>query len=187
MGSFAFDTPFRFYFFALFFCILMTFFAKSLARSGIGRAFVAIRDNDLAAEAIGVNIFRYKVLAFAICSAYASVSAVLYVSFTGYTNPELFTFQDTVWYFGMAMIGGFGTTVGPIFGTILISLLRQMVVRAGPAMAAALPFMKVGSQSGILIMVFGIVLALFLIFEPRGIAHRWEILKNQGRLWPFAY
>jgi len=186
IGSFVIEGGFRFYYLAMIFVIIMTLFAKGIARSGLGRAFVAIRDNDIAAEAIGINIFRYKLIAFAICSAYAGVAGSLFGHFLGFISIESQTFMNAVWYVGMIIVGGMGTIIGPIFGSTVIEVLHQIIVRLGPQLEGLGP-LKLGSGGGILIFALGLVIVLFLIFEPRGMAHRWNIIKGQIRLWPFAY
>lgn len=185
-----FDTPFKFYYLALGFTILLTFIAKSIARSGLGRAFVAIRDNDKAAEATGININYYKLIAFAICSAYAGIAGCLHAYHLGWISIEAKTLMDTIWMIGMVIVGGIGTTIGAIMGTVFISLLRQGLLLGSPAMEEALSAIGIGGSgagAGVLIFTLGLVIALFLIFEPRGMAHRWTILKSSVRLWPFAY
>lgn len=185
-----FDSSFKFYYLALAFAIVMTFIAKNIARSGLGRAFVAIRDNDKAAEATGININYYKVIAFAICSAYAAVAGTLAAYYMGWISTEAKSLMDTVWMVGMVIVGGIGTTIGPIFGVLSLMLMRQGVHIAAPSIERFLANAGVGgigSGGGVLILAFGLVILLFLIFEPRGMAHRWTIWKSSVRLWPFAY
>ena len=186
IGALCFDTVPRFYWLAMIFAVIMTYFAKSIARSGLGRAFIAIRDNDIAAESIGINIFRYKVVAFAICSAYGAVAGSLSAYFTGWVSTEARTLMDGIWFVGMAIIGGLGTAVGPILGVVFLSSLKQVMLRAAPWTEASIG-LQPGAGPGILIFAFGLVILLFLIFEPRGLAHRWEIIKWQIRLWPYSY
>lgn len=185
-----FDSTFKYYYLAFGFTVLMTFFAKSLARSGLGRAFVAIRDNDKAAEASGININYYKLVAFAICSAYAAIAGTLSAYYMGWISTEAKTLMDTVWMVGMVIVGGIGTTNGPIFGTVCLLLMRQGMLLASPTIESFLAQVGlggIGSGGGVLILAFGLVILLFLIFEPRGMAHRWTIWKSSVRLWPFAY
>ena len=185
-----FDSSFKFYYLALTFAIVMTFIAKNIARSGLGRAFVAIRDNDKAAEATGININYYKIIAFAICSAYAAVAGTLAAYHIGWISTEAKSLMDTVWMVGMVIVGGIGTTIGPIFGVLSLMLMRQGVHITAPFIERFLANAGVGgigSGGGVLILAFGLVILLFLIFEPRGMAHRWTIWKSSIRLWPFAY
>lgn len=166
---------------------LCIFFAKNIARGRVGRAFVAIRDNDLAAEVMGINLMYYKLLAFFIGCFLAGIAGALFAHWVGFMNAEDFTLTDSVLYIGMVIIGGLGTTLGPILGVIVIRLLQQGVIYISPVLESAFPSLPAGFTIGIGPMVFGLVIILFLIFEPRGLAHRWSLFKAAYRLWPFSY
>jgi len=165
-------------------CIL---FAKNLARGRVGRAFIAVRDNDLAAEVMGINLTYYKLLAFFIGCFLAGIAGALFAHWTGFLNAENFTLTDSILYIGMVIIGGLGTTIGPILGAVLIRLLQQGIMYISPVLESAFPAIPAGFTSGIAPMVFGLVIILFLILEPRGLAHRWTLFKAAYRLWPFSY
>ncbi|MBU2608141.1 MAG: branched-chain amino acid ABC transporter permease [Chloroflexi bacterium] len=166
---------------------LSTFFATNLARTRVGRAFVAVRDNDLAAEVMGVNLFSYKLLAFFIGCFFAGIAGSLLAHWIGFMNAEHFTLTESILYVGMIIIGGLGTTIGPIFGVIFIRLLDQGLLFLTPAIEGAIPALPSGFATGIAPMLFGLTIILFLILEPRGIAHRWVLFKAAYRLWPFSY
>jgi len=166
--------------------ILVIFLAKNMARTRVGRAFVAIRDNDLAAEVMGINLFRYKLLAFFTGCFLAGIAGSLLAHWIGYVSPEHFSMKDSIMYVGMVIIGGLGTTVGPIFGVIFIRMLEQGITFLSPALESTLE-LPAGFTTGIGPMVFGLVIILFLVLEPRGLAHRWQLFKNSYRLWPFSY
>ena len=187
LGSISLGSTTAFYYLAMSISVLMVFFAKSIVRSGLGRAFVAVRDNDKAAEAIGINIFYYKLIAFGICSFYGGIAGSLSAHYASWIGAESFHLMDSVWWIGMAIIGGLGSTVGPIFGVILLTILRQFMMIMGPKMEVSVPFLAPGAESGLIVLAFGVVILLFLLYEPRGLAHRWGIFKSQYRLWPFAY
>jgi len=165
--------------------ILVIFLAKNLARTRPGRAFVAIRDNDLAAQVMGINLFHYKLIAFFIGCFLAGIAGSLLAHWTGFMNAENFTIMDSILYIGMIIIGGLGTTVGPIFGAISIRMLQQAITLISPNLESAFPTLPAGFTTGIGPMVFGLVIILFLILEPRGLAHRWTLLRTSYRLWPF--
>ena len=167
--------------------VLATFFAKNLARTRIGRAFIAIRDNDVAAEVMGVNLFSYKLLAFFSGCFLAGIAGSLLAHWVGFMSPENFTFMESILYIGMIVIGGLGTTLGPILGVIFIRLLQQGMMFVAPTIEAAFPTLPAGFATGIAPMLFGMIIVLFLILEPRGLAHRWMLLKAAYRLWPFSY
>src|SRR5437667_6803363 len=119
----SFNTQSHLYFFLLFFAVLAIVATLNLVRSRIGRAFVAVRDQDIAAEIIGINIYRYKLLAFAISSFYAGVCGVLYTYYFGIANYEQFQLVVSIDYLAMIIIGGLGSVLGSIFGAIFVTLL----------------------------------------------------------------
>ena len=165
-------------------CIL---FSKNLARGRVGRAFVAVRDNDLAAEVMGINLMYYKLLAFFVGCFLAGISGSLLATWVGYMNAETFTLTDSILYIGIIIIGGLGTTLGPILGVLVIRLLQQAIMYLSPLIESGFPVLPAGFTTGIGPMVFGLVIILFLVLEPRGLAHRWTLFKAAYRLWPFSY
>jgi branched-chain amino acid transport system permease protein len=166
---------------------LVVFFAKNIARTRIGRAFVAVRDNDLAAEVMGINLFRYKLLAFFIGCFLAGIAGSLTAHQIGYVSHEHFSIADSILYVGMIIIGGAGTTIGPILGAVSIGLLQQGVIYVSPWLESTIPGLEPGFTSGLGPLLFGLAIILFLILEPRGLAHRWALFKASYRLWPFSY
>jgi branched-chain amino acid transport system permease protein len=187
IGSIVFNTPEKFYYIAIPFAVVMTFFAKNMMRSKPGRAFIAVRDNDKAAEGMGIDIFRYKLLAFAICTFYAGVAGSLLVHYMMWAQLESFTLQDSIWYLVMIIVGGLGSIEGTIFGVIFITVLKEIVFVIGPIAEAKLSFLPMGAGSGLLLIIIGGMAILFLTVEPRGLAHRWNLFKAYYRLWPFGY
>jgi branched-chain amino acid transport system permease protein len=167
---------------------LSVFFAKNLARTKVGRAFIAIRDNDLAAEVMGINLLYYKLLAFFIGCFLAGIAGALLAHWIGFMNTEQFSLTESILYIGMIIIGGLGTTLGPILGVAFIRLLQQVLtVELVPFLESTFTMFPAGFATGITPMLFGLVIVLFLILEPRGLAHRWSLLKAAYRLWPFSY
>jgi branched-chain amino acid transport system permease protein len=167
--------------------IITIFGAKNLARTRVGRAFVAIRDNDLAAEVMGINLFSYKLTAFFIGCFLAGIAGALQAHYTGFLNAEFFTLPDSILFIGMIIIGGLGTTLGPILGVVLIRVLDQILTHGLVPFIERAHILPAGFASGIAPMVFGLAIILFMILEPRGLAHRWQIFKASYRLWPFSY
>lgn len=187
LGSFVFSKEIHFYYFGMIMLIIMTFFTKSLTRSHFGRAFVAIRDNDIVAEAMGISLYKYKLMAFFIGCFYAGIAGSMWAAYARVISPDDFTLTQSIWYLGMLVIGGAGSTLGPFFGAIFISGLREICVVAGPVISSLIPQISAQISSALVDMSFAVVLIVFLVFEPRGISHRWEILKESYRLWPFSY
>jgi branched-chain amino acid transport system permease protein len=126
-------------------------------------------------------------LAFFIGCFMAGIAGSLLAHWSVSISPDNFSFTESILYVGMIVIGGLGTTLGPILGVALIRLLQVGVTQATPWLQSALPAMPSGFATGITPMLFGLIVVLFLIFEPRGLAHRWNLFKSSYRLWPFSY
>ncbi|NQT73494.1 MAG: branched-chain amino acid ABC transporter permease [Chloroflexi bacterium] len=188
LGGFSFDTPQRLYFLIIPIVIIMAFLARNFVRTKVGRAMIAVRDNDLAAEVMGVNTFKYKVLAFTICSAYAGVAGALLAYNHKFVHPDSYPLMDAIWYLGMLIVGGMGSVSGAILGTIFIRVLNDLTAtELVPFISDTWPSMSAEVAASMGPLTFGLILMLFLIFEPRGIIHRWELFKASYRLWPFAH
>lgn len=187
MGSFVFDTDERMFYIIMPVMLLMTYAARNLMRTRVGRAFVAVRDNDLAAQVMGINLYYYKLLAFFISCFYAGIAGSLWAHLTMVCHPEQFTLLHGLWYIGMLIVGGLGSIPGVFFGAIFIRVMDEFVLIFSPYLAVWFPWLGMAPAAGLGLTAFGVVLALFLIKEPRGLAHRWEILKASSRLYPFAY
>jgi branched-chain amino acid transport system permease protein len=177
------------YYFLLFFVVLATIGTMNLVRSRVGRAFIAIRDQDIAAEIIGINIFRYKLLAFAISSFYAGATGVLYTYFLGIANYEQFQLGVSVDYLAMIIIGGLGSVQGSIFGAFFITLLPIVIRRVMEAFGGLLfePQTVLNLIPNVRVMLFGALIIFFLIVEPEGLNRLWRNIRNYFRIWPFAY
>ncbi len=175
------------FYFIITITILTVFLAKNIARTRVGRAFIAVRDNDLAAEVMGINLFRYKLLAFFIGCFFAGIAGSLLAHWTRYVSTENFTFATSILYVGMIIIGGLGTALGPIFGAAFIRVLDVIVTHISPALQAAFPHWPGAFTTGMAPLLFGLAIILFQIFEPRGLSHRWQLFKSAYRLWPFSY
>jgi branched-chain amino acid transport system permease protein len=187
--GFSFDTQGRLYFFLLFFAVLAIVATLNLVRSRVGRAFVAVRDQDIAAEIIGINIYRYKLLAFAISSFYAGVCGVLYTYYFGIANYEQFQLVTSIDYLAMIIIGGLGSVLGSIFGAIFVTML-PIAIRLFMEDVGAL-FLSPGDLaniiSGLRLAVFGGLIIFFLIVEPEGLNRLWRNIRSYFRVWPFSY
>ena len=186
IGGLVLDGDKKYFYLIMGMVVLMTFIAKNLVRSKVGRVFIAIRDNDLAAEVMGINIFRYKLLAFFIGCFYAGIAGSLYAHYLTFITSEHFTLMDSIWQLGMIIVGGLGSIMGAIFGTIFIIGLKEATIALGPFLSK-FPIFYGGGFGPLGSMLFGLIIMLFLIFEPRGINHRWEILKSYYQRWPFSY
>jgi branched-chain amino acid transport system permease protein len=161
----------------------------NLMRSRVGRAFIAIRDHDIAAELIGIDIFRYKLLAFAISSFYAGVTGVLYTYYLGIANYEQFQITVSIEYLAMIIIGGLGSVLGSIFGAVFVTLL-PIIIRYAMEAFGSLFFSEqtvLNVIPNLRLILFGALIIFFLVVEPEGLNRLWRNIRNYFRVWPFAY
>lgn len=185
--GFAFDTDLRYFYLVAVVTLILGIATRNLVRSKIGRAWIAIRDNDIGAECLDINIFYYKLLAFAIGNAYAGISGALWAHYVTYHNTEFYTLHDTIFYPAFCIVGGLGLVNGAIFGALFYRLLEEGVNFVGPTVETMLRLSPGTFVASFGLIVLGLVVIAFLILEPRGLAHRWEIFKRSYRLHPFAY
>src|SRR5437588_420400 len=182
-------TQVQLYFFLMFFVIVAIVGTMNLARSRIGRAFIAIRDHDTAAEIIGIDIFRYKLLAFAISSFYAGVTGVLYTYYLGIANYEQFQINVSIDYLAMIIIGGLGSVLGSIFGAIFVTLLPIVTrwVLEGLGGLILSPADLANIIPNLRLVMFGALIVIFLALEPEGLNRLWRNVVAYFRVWPFSY
>jgi branched-chain amino acid transport system permease protein len=164
----------------------MALFAKNLFRTRVGKAFVAIRDQDISAEVMGVRVFRYKLLAFGVSSFYVGVAGSLVAYQARIISPENFPITVAIDQLGMIIIGGLGSVQGSIFGAVFMTLLPELLRIATSELAERLPHLTT-IFAPIKAGVFGLVIVLFLVFEPDGLAARWRLVKAYWKLYPFSY
>lgn len=183
------DTPVRKYLFVLGVVTVMALIAKNLVRSHIGRAWMAVRDMDVAAEVIGIPLMRVKLLAFAVSSFYCGVAGALYAyCYLGSVEPDGFSLDLSFRILFMIIIGGVGSILGSFLGAAFILLLPIFLDSTLPTIATFLhlPFTN-ATVSHIQLMVFGGLIIFFLIAEPHGLARLWQIAKEKLRIWPFPH
>ena len=172
--------------FYLIFAVALVFgiAARNLARTHIGRAFVAVRDRDISAEILGVHLLRTKLLAFAIGAFYAGVAGGLLGYFYGAITPEYFVFTLSVFYLAAVIVGGLGTVLGSVLGALFMTFvpeLLRLIAHAGSQWLPGVASMLLPMQQ----VVFGILIIGFLIFEPHGLAAIWSRIRRVFHLWPF--
>ena len=184
IGSLVLSSKTNYFYLVLIITCLATLLAKNIVRTRAGRAFIAIRDNDLAAEVLGISLWSYKLQAFFIGCVYAGVAGSLLIHYFSFASTDQFPFMDSVWYLGMLIVGGMGSTAGAIFGAVALKLLDELVTMAGPILSAAVAPQAAASLA---LISHGLIIIIFLIFEPRGLHHRWEMIKAYFRLWPFSH
>lgn len=180
------NTDFRFYWIAVSMALLTALFAANLFRSKVGRAFVAIRDQDIAAEVIGVDVFRYKLLAFATSSFIAGLAGALLANYRTIISWERFTIETSIFYLAVIIIGGLGTINGSFFGAAFMTLLPAFINNLGRALQTTAPAVA-NLLPAVQQAIFGLAIILFLILEPEGLAKLWRNVKDYFYVWPFSY
>lgn len=186
IGNWMLRGDFAWYWVLLAFAVLATLAATNLFRTGMGRAFVAIRDQDIAAEVTGVNVWGYKLLAFAVSSGFVGLAGALIASYRGIVTWERFTLEVSILYLAMIIVGGLGSVSGAIYGAAFMIVLPAGIQRLGTALRDTTPVIT-QQLPAVQLGVFGLVIILFLLFEPRGLARIWQRMKDYLRLWPFRY
>jgi branched-chain amino acid transport system permease protein len=177
---------FFWYYIILVFVVVMGFTVRNLLRSKHGRCLVAVRDNDRAADAMGIHPGFTKVYAFALSGFFAGVAGALHAYLWRGVGFESFMLHHSISYLAMAIVGGLGTLVGSFFGPAAILMLELQVENFAEFVGHYLTV--VGDiATALRPLTFGLVIVLFLMFEPRGIANWWRILRAYVKLWPFRY
>jgi branched-chain amino acid transport system permease protein len=183
-----FTKPQKLYLLMLVLLVIFAVLARNLVRSRTGRALAAVRDRDIAAAVIGIDLTRYKLVAFAVSSFYAGVAgALLYVTI-GFFDPGSFSLLLSVQYIAMILIGGVATISGSIAGALFITLLPRITRELPPL----LPFVSPDATGRITVfqveaILYGLLIIVFLIFEPRGLFGVWVRVRNYWKSWPFSY
>lgn len=186
IGPWIMDSEVKSYYLMAFLVTIMITVLANLLRSKPGRAWIAIRDNDIAASTMGINVFWYKILAFFVAGVMAGISGAFWVSNTAALSPEHFPWFWSLWLVGVILIGGVGSIHGTIFGSIFMVLTMELLQMAVIPLAEYYPALLI-NFAFIKKSIFGLAICVFLIFEPHGLAYRWWQIKNYFNLWPFSY
>lgn len=168
-NSFVFRTDQEYYYLALCVLIVLTILANNIVHSDTGRAFISIRDSELAARAMGIDLIRYKTTAFALSAFYAGLAGSLYAHLIHGISPEDFTIFLSIDFVTMVILGGLGSVSGSLLGAFLLILLQNSLTR--------LPI--VSEFKNLYIVVLGIILILMITFFPRGLAGGWRNLQSR--------
>lgn len=180
------DHYFFWYYVALVIVVVLGFSVRNLLRTKHGRCLVAVRDNDRAADAMGMHPGFTKVYAFALAGFFAGVAGAMHAYLWRGVGFESFTLHHSISYLAMAIVGGLGTLVGSIVGPAAILMLDLQVEYLAEFVGHF--FSALGDvATAFRPLSFGLVIVLFLMFEPRGIANWWRILRSYFKLWPFRY
>jgi branched-chain amino acid transport system permease protein len=184
--GFEFTDDRRLYYPILAIAVLHLFFARNLFRSKVGKAFIAIRDHDISAEVMGVDVFRHKLLAFAVSSFFVGVAGSLLAYQARIISPENFPLGVAIDHLGMIIIGGLGSVLGSILGACFLTLLPEVLRLATGKLSGSFPAL-VGLFAALKLGLFGLAIVLFLVFEPDGMAARWQRIKAYWKVYPFSY
>ena len=173
------------YYIVLTILIFMTWIASNLVRGRIGRAWMAVRDMDIAAELMGIRLLPTKLLAFAVSSFYCGVAGAMLVFFWyGSAESTVFSINQSFSVLFMVIIGGLGSLLGCYLGAALIYMLPIILRFVPPALGLPIEPATVEHLSFVIV---GVLIIFFLIVEPAGLARLWQIGKQKLRVWPFPY
>ncbi len=171
--------PNAFYYLCLVCVLLVGTGAHNLLRSPTGRAFVAIRDSEISAQSMGVDLARYKTLSFGLSAAVTGLAGTLYAHQISFLSPEQFSIIQSIEFLSMVVIGGLGSLHGAVFGAIFTIGLPELIGGLKDYLPSA-----VVEQPGLKVTIFGIVLMLFVLYEPLGIYGRWVKIRTWFSLFP---
>jgi len=188
VGPWIIDTDLKVYYMMIVLVIICVIGLANLLRSRAGRAWVAIRDNDISAEVMGINVFKYKLLAFFVAGFIGGIAGAFWISNLAAISPEHFPWFVSLWLVGVILIGGVGSIHGAIFGSLFMVVVMEVIqltimqfadTSIGEKFMMDFLFVKEAA--------FGLAICAFMIFEPKGLAYRWWQIKNYFNLWPFSY
>src|SRR5438093_9244956 len=187
--GYAADTPVKRYLLVLAIVSVMALAAKNMVRSSIGRAWMAVRDMDVAAEVVGIPMMKTKLLAFAIRSFYSGVAGALYaLAYLGTVEPAGFELELSFRILFMIIIGGVGSILGSFLGAAFIVLLPIFMDLSATSIERSFGLaLPAGLVSNLTLILFGALIVFFLVVEPLGLARLWQIAKEKLRLWPFPH
>ncbi len=183
LGNFEFDTDLSFYYIAAPIALLLGLGMANLLRSRFGRALIALRDSDVAAEAVGVNLARYKTLAFGLSAAYAGIAGSLFAHYLGYIGPDHFSILLSVEYVVMVIVGGMGSILGAVLGALFITMLPEVMRLVEELLRSSFPQLLLPDLRA---LIMGAILIFFIAFEPEGLAGRWRKIREYWTTWPFS-
>jgi branched-chain amino acid transport system permease protein len=180
MLGFKFDSDTSFYYLCLVLCVLCTLAVLNLLRAPTGRAFVAIRDSEISAQSMGINLAWYKGLAFAISAAMAGIAGALYAHKMRFISPDQFSLIQSVDLLLLVVVGGLGFVHGAFLGAIFLITMPQLIAIGKDWLPES-----IGQAAGLQAVVYGVVLVAFVLFEPMGLYGRWLKVRTWFQLFPF--
>jgi branched-chain amino acid transport system permease protein len=187
LNGHALKSDFEWYWLLLVIAGLVVFAGINLFRTGLGRAFIAIRDQDIAAEVMGVQVGRYKVLAFSIACGLAGLSGALQAHYRTIVTWENYEIGTSFIFVAMIIVGGLGSISGSAYGAAFMTWVPAYITRIGQSLQQGSFSFLIRKLPAVQLTLFGLVLVVFLLFEPRGLARLWQRAKDYFRIWPFRY
>lgn len=176
-----------FYWFCLAMCISAVLVALNLRRSYVGRALMAIRDNDIAARTMGINLVRYKLTAFLVSAALTGIAGALMGMYLGMVSVESFPFLLSIEALAIIIVGGIGSVLGAVFGTIFVLTLPELFSALLSAAGGRLQELMTSSAHEIKSVLYGLAIIAFLRFDPRGLRGIWHDIRHAWVFWPLRY
>jgi branched-chain amino acid transport system permease protein len=183
----SFDSDTAFAHLCLGFAVVTLFGTLNIRRSRIGRAFVAIRDNDTAARAMGVNLHAYKLYAFVTSAFITGIAGALYGIYLSFVSVEGFPFLLSIEALAILIVGGLGSALGAVLGTVMIVLLPEVTRFVFSLFSSQMDALFSTGAQELKSMLYGLVIILFLRFQPRGLVGAWHDLKRTWVHWPLRY
>src|ERR1700741_4215379 len=183
----SFDSDAAFTYLCLGFAILTLFATLNIRRSRVGRAFVAIRDNDTAARVMGINLHTYKLLAFVTSAFITGLSGALYGIYLSFVSVEGFPFLLSIEALAILIVGGLGSALGAVLGTVLIVVLPEATRLVFSLFSAQMDALFTTGAQELKSMLYGLVIILFLRFQPRGLVGVWHDIRRTWVHWPLRY
>lgn len=178
--GFKFESTESFYFLCLVIAVVCTLAILNLLRSPTGRAFVAIRDSEISAQSMGINLAHYKTLSFSLSAAFAGIGGALYAHKLQFISPDQFSILQSIDLLLMIVIGGLGSVHGAFLGAIFLISMPQVISLSKDWLPDA-----IGQAPGLQGVVYGVVLVAFVLFEPMGLYGRWLKMRTWLQMFPF--
>src|SRR6202142_1489207 len=183
----SFDSDAAFTQLCLGFAVLTLFATLNIRRSRVGRAFVAIRDNDTAARVMGINLHAYKLFAFVTSAFITGIAGALYGIYLSFVSVEGFPFLLSIEALAILIVGGLGSALGAVLGTVLIVLLPEVARLLFSLFSAPMEALFSTGAQELKTMLYGLVIILFLRFQPRGLVGAWHDIRRLWVNWPLRY
>jgi branched-chain amino acid transport system permease protein len=180
----------QYFYVVLVYLVICYVLTTNLMRTRDGRALVAVRDHYLSAEIMGINLTKYRTLSFGLAAFYAGIGGALYAHYQEVVSNEGFTIDRSILFLAMVIIGGLGSVMGTLMGTVFMVLLPEAMEWVSAALRGGPIDQALALRNNIAFLreiAIGLVIVLFLVFEPDGLVHRWRRIKAYWKLYPFSY